>query len=82
MPALQRQRNTGPSVAMVPEVRGPDGAVFAARDVDPGGEIDFPVRLTGFTGWVAPEPTPAPATAPDEAKPVKKAAAPAPAEGK
>lgn len=81
MPALQRQRNPGPSAAQVPEVRTPDGVLFAARDVDPGEEIDFPVRLTGFTGWADADPAPTAAPA-DEVKPAKKTTATAPAEGK
>jgi hypothetical protein len=58
MPA-QRQKNSYPHTAMLTEVRDVDGTLFPACDVGPGESVDWPRRLTGFTGWVEPEAEPA-----------------------
>lgn len=71
MPA-QRQSNTYPHTAHLPEARDEDGTVYPAREVEPGGGVEWPRRLTGFSGWADPGPE-APAVGPESA--------PAPAKG-
>ncbi len=66
MPA-QRQTNTHPHTAHLPEARDEDGTVFAACEVEPGAAIEWPRRLTGFSGWTDPEPEPAEPAEPEPA---------------
>lgn len=61
-----RQRNPNPWPVDLMETRDPDtGEVFAAVEVPPGGEVDWPVPIAGFEP--ADNPTPEP-PAPDSAE--------------
>lgn len=53
---VQRQRSIHAHTAHLPEARDEDGTLFPARQVEPGGQVDWPCRLGGFEGWTDPDP--------------------------